>query len=553
MAAATKQTEPNREIVTWIPLGFIHESPTNPRKHFDQAKLDELAETIRVQGVLEPILVRPRGKGDSAHYELVFGARRVRAAKKAGLESIPALVRELGNLEVLELQLVENGQRDDITALEEGETFKLLRDRHGKTPEQIAERVGKSKATVHARLKLTELAPKARKLLADGKLTASVAVLVARIGDPKRQDKAAGELTSWARGDGPVGFRRAKEIVERGFMVELKGAPFALTDAELLPEAGPCSTCKHRSGNQVEAFGEAAGGRADVCTEPPCFQRKREAANARALATAKASGRQVLEGAAAKKAFHSYGGVNEQLYVKLDDVCYDDPKYRHYRALLGKTAPDVAIVTISPKGDVVELVPKAKLAAALKAKGHIFAVRDRRARAGGVKASKAEKRKRFKKAVAQRAIADIGRAARKAQGPEISFWRFVAAGLVRECWHETLKEAVGARQTKAPAGKPKRISVHASVHDMLVNWVEHQESVAPLRELVVELIARRAAVSHWYHEREGYGDGLRAAAALYKVSLPQLERELAGGLQRLAKARGRKATTKKASARRKKA
>src|SRR5689334_19780351 len=165
-----------------IALAAITASKTNPRKRFDQAALDELADSIKRHDVLQPILLRPNGGPDT--YELVAGERRFRAAKAAGLVDIPATVRVLSDAEVLEIQVVENLQRSDLHELEEAEGYEqLLKCSHPNgeryTVDEIAAKVGKSRSYVFARLKLCALCPEARKAFYAGELDASRALLIA--------------------------------------------------------------------------------------------------------------------------------------------------------------------------------------------------------------------------------------------------------------------------------------------------------------------------------------------------------------------------------------
>src|SRR2546421_543324 len=118
--------QPQAPIVHLIPPGHIKPSPSNPRKTF--SGIDELAEDFKVRGVLQPVQLRPLG---ADRFELVFGERRWRAAKAAKLEALPAFVREMGDQEVLELQLIENSKRSDIHPMEEGEGYQQLHEKHG--------------------------------------------------------------------------------------------------------------------------------------------------------------------------------------------------------------------------------------------------------------------------------------------------------------------------------------------------------------------------------------------------------------------------------------
>ena len=160
-----------------IRLDDLHPSPTNPRRDFSKAELDELATSIGRQGILQPIVVRRAKSG----YEIVCGERRYRAAILAQLEAMPAMVREMTDLDVLEIQLVENLQRRDLGALEEAEGYRQL-VRTGKYDvKRIASKIGRSEKYIYDRIKLLELSPEAKKLLGEGKITAGHAILLARL------------------------------------------------------------------------------------------------------------------------------------------------------------------------------------------------------------------------------------------------------------------------------------------------------------------------------------------------------------------------------------
>jgi len=157
----------------------------NIRTHYDLASLDELARSIREKGVLHPVLVRPGKKG---HFRLVFGHRRVRAAKEAGLLAVPATVRDLSDEEALEAQILENCTRSDIHPLDEAKGYHILMNSPGYDVARIAERVGRSVKYVYDRVKLLNLTKQAQELFLAGKFTAGHAVLLARLmpGDQSR-------------------------------------------------------------------------------------------------------------------------------------------------------------------------------------------------------------------------------------------------------------------------------------------------------------------------------------------------------------------------------
>jgi ParB/RepB/Spo0J family partition protein len=160
-----------------LPLASIRESKSNPRTHHDEHAHAELTESVRKLGVIQAVVVRPKGNA----YELVCGHRRFRAAAAAGLEEIPAVVRELSDLEVLEIQLVENLQRNDLHPLDEADGYRRLMATKKYDAAKIAERTGRSVKYVYDRVKLLELTKEAQQLLRDGKITAGHAILLARL------------------------------------------------------------------------------------------------------------------------------------------------------------------------------------------------------------------------------------------------------------------------------------------------------------------------------------------------------------------------------------
>lgn len=171
--------------VAMLPVTSIAPGGTNPRRHFDEGQLLELADSIRAHGVLQPVLVRAKGRG----YELVCGERRWRASTLAGRTEIPAIVRELKDEEVLEIQLVENLARADLHPLEEAQGYEQLHTRHGYSVETIAAKLGRSRKYVYDRIKLLALTEDAKKHFLAGRLTAGHAILLARL-DEKAQEEA---------------------------------------------------------------------------------------------------------------------------------------------------------------------------------------------------------------------------------------------------------------------------------------------------------------------------------------------------------------------------
>jgi ParB family transcriptional regulator, chromosome partitioning protein len=154
-----------------LPIGQLEPSPFQPRRNFDEAELAALAESIRTNGILQPILVRRHPSKPDLH-EIVAGERRWRAAQLAELHEVPVVERELADREVLELALVENVQRHDLSALEEAEGYQRLIEEFGRSQDELARHVGKSRAHIANTLRLLKLPAPVKALLAEGKISA---------------------------------------------------------------------------------------------------------------------------------------------------------------------------------------------------------------------------------------------------------------------------------------------------------------------------------------------------------------------------------------------
>jgi ParB family chromosome partitioning protein len=152
-----------------IPVAFIQASPNNPRKIFSETEIDELSKSLKEKGLLQPLVVRPIKENS---YELVAGERRWRAAQKAGLHEVPALVKELSDGEALEIALIENIQRSDLNPLEEAQAYSQLMNEFDYTQHQLAESLGKSRSHIANTLRLLNLPLEVRTQIESGKLTA---------------------------------------------------------------------------------------------------------------------------------------------------------------------------------------------------------------------------------------------------------------------------------------------------------------------------------------------------------------------------------------------
>jgi ParB family transcriptional regulator, chromosome partitioning protein len=249
-----------------LPLSRLHESPTNPRRAFDQAKLLELAASLKAQGLIQPIVARPNADG----FEIVAGARRYRAAQLAELSEIPTRVVSLTDEQALEWQLIENSQRVDVHPYEEAQGFQRLLELPGYDVAALAQKTGKSESLVYARLALLQLIHEVAEAFQQERITASHATLIARL--PRDRQKDAFEqcwrkdwqekephllpakyLTSW---------------IANNVYLPLDEAPFDREDGSLNPAAGSCSACPRRSGYNTSLFSDVSG---DQCMDSDCY------------------------------------------------------------------------------------------------------------------------------------------------------------------------------------------------------------------------------------------------------------------------------------------
>jgi ParB family chromosome partitioning protein len=188
-----------------IPIDRIRPNPRQPRQRIDAAQLDELAASIREHGVLQPILVTETLDG----YQLVAGERRFRASKQAGLERIPAVIRQLADRDQLEIALVENLQRADLGAMEEAHAFRSLVDEFGLTHDTIAQRVGRAKSTITNTLRLLDLDSDVQTAIAEGRLSEGHARAIG--GLPPSQQAAVARTVV----DQGFSVRQTEELVRR--------------------------------------------------------------------------------------------------------------------------------------------------------------------------------------------------------------------------------------------------------------------------------------------------------------------------------------------------
>lgn len=535
-------------LATEIPVAAIHTSTTNPRKRFDPEGLAELADSVRQHGVLQAILVRPRPSvvGEPDAFELVAGERRLRAAREAELETIPATVRELTDREVLEIQIAENLQRKDLHPLEEAEGYRLLHEEHGISVDDLAHRIGKSRRYVYQRLQIGRLDSQVRDLLLEDRLSVSVALLVAQL--PADLQLEAGRLAAgldpksgkpafeweWEGGKqtktaaDPLTFREAVNLIRREFATALQSATWKLDDATLLPAAGACSECPKRTGAQAELFGKFAG-RADACTDRGCFAAKKAAALAAALDRERQLGREVLEGKPAAKLLTAASARKADV-VNLEHRADGDPRWRTWGKLLGKKAAELkATAAVNARGEIEVLVPRSAALEILRSKYEWARTPARKASSTVSGATKrAQEKRRQALEIRRRTVAAFLEAAGDYATADI--WKVVAAAAIREVWADTLKAVLRRREIVVPRGSG---------------------SETPARELLAGMDAREARlfalellVSSAVVVPGGTDEPLDLACELLEVDVKAIEKAVAAEASAAAKPAKKKASKK---------
>jgi ParB family chromosome partitioning protein len=260
-----------------IPLRDISVSATNPRKQFKPDALEDLAASIRKHGILQPILIRPIAKG----FEIVAGERRYRASKIAGVEKVPCRIKDMSDAEALEVQVIENLQREDVHPLEEAQGYAELLKLPGYDVAAIADKIGRSMTYVRGRLSMLDGIPEVRAAFAAESITASHMRIICKL-QPEKQAEAL-ENCFESYGDKkllPVSDLRDWIAGEMG--MDLDRAPFQLLDADLVESAGACVTCPKSSCVDGKLFGDQSGD--DLCYDRVCFGSKVKAIIARHIA-----------------------------------------------------------------------------------------------------------------------------------------------------------------------------------------------------------------------------------------------------------------------------
>jgi ParB/RepB/Spo0J family partition protein len=479
-----------------IALEKLDESPANPRKQWGD--LEELTKNVEALGVLQALTVRPTKGG---RYEIVFGHRRFRAAKRAKLEKVRCDVRELTDAQVAEAQAAENLERQDLNPLEEASAYENMR-KAGFEVKTISARLGKSPEWVYARLKLLALCAEAKKLVLDGKLDASVGVPLARL--PAKQQAEALSSPEWARQ------YTTRDQVKwlQSFCPNLKNAPFNVKDAELVKAAGACTSCPFNSNNQpadlFSDFGKLTG--PGICTKASCYEAKVQAGFEVKAKAAQAKGQEVLQGESADAQLLS-GKL-----VALTESCWNHPKKASFRELLEalpeKLRPATALAQDTRRGgggEAIQVVDREELLKAHRERGAAWA---------GAKLDEHSKAEKGRKA-------------------KLKEQRELAIAAVRAIWEKLRGSSPTASEVRLLIGAiwAEHYSRHLPVEDLL--GLSHQEINGKLKAWNTDQLLAfglALAMTRWIPDYEpSIPAPLKELAEGRKVDLKELAKELKGG------------------------
>ena len=200
------ETEPEKNVPVELRISQVVPNQNQPRTEFDEAALEELADSIRQFGVIQPLLVQKSGK----YYEIIAGERRWRAAKLAGLKKVPVIIREYSKQEVVEISLIENIQREDLNAIEEARAYKRLLEEFDLKQEEVAKRVAKSRSAVTNSMRLLNLDERVQEMLIAEKISAGHARALLAVENPEIQYAAAAEIAA-----GHLSVRETERLVKR--------------------------------------------------------------------------------------------------------------------------------------------------------------------------------------------------------------------------------------------------------------------------------------------------------------------------------------------------
>jgi ParB/RepB/Spo0J family partition protein len=516
------------ETIYEVPIADVipsHIANYRQRKGSNE-KMNDLVASVAARGILQPLVLRRTSIGA---LELVFGYRRLEAARRVDLATVPCVIREYDDEAVHDARLIENDAREDPHPLDQAEAYAAALKR-GHSPQAIAEKLGQSVRYVMQRLALNELCSAGQLALEQGYISLDVAVLIARLPGEKVQTDALKQVSAQETGEGLTLVSDARERIEDYVMLDLAEAPFKLDDAELVPAAGPCTTCRKRTGNQTELFGDATSG--DLCIDAPCHRSKLDAHYQLRVKQAKVEGVAVVPPKKAREVLDGAYGFGGGELVRLDASVSVGLRDKPVRSLLGKELPPVTIVQDPKTGLTVEMVPRSALklaqAKAEKAKPAADAQKvDARAKAEReAERLQAEVRRRVMLELIENTEGLFRPAVGELSDQDMALMRALCRAAVHSLPPDTRKSVAnrrgcpltveqGAPTTKKGKGKHQEALDPEQRLGQLIPTLDASQ----LAGLLLELLIDRAAPGKWSEAHESYSE----ACAALGVDVPAHE------------------------------
>jgi ParB/RepB/Spo0J family partition protein len=497
------------ETVVDYPLADILD-PTIRNYRTNFRGIEELEASVRESGIRVPLVLRP-SPAEPGKHELAIGARRREAARRAGLETVPVIVRELSDEDVHTERAIENLQRVDPDPVDEAEAFQRMTGL-GWSVAQVAAKIGKPPRYVLERLQLCNLCAEGREALERGTLLVGAAIEVAKLTGALQLDALSEIDGSMAWRGGLATAADAREAISNRVMLRLAEAPFKLDDATLVPAAGACTTCKKRTGSQAELFAEFE---ADRCTDGACHKSKLDALWQLRTKQAKTDGVEVLSKKAAAEALRSArASYGTGAYVRLDEkVHLGSSKPKSLKSAFGKELPPVTLARDEESGAPVELVPRKAVEALLKAHGPKTGGSD--SPKADAKAKAEREAERIKAEVNRRAMTAIVEAADAASRkgkPSRSLLRLAIRGALDSVWTDVTKKVADRRglpltdetqgTTKKGAKRQlERLTPAARIERLLESLDE-----GGLFALLLELAMGRSVPGKWSEGSDCYAE-----------------------------------------------
>ncbi len=497
-----------QDIYRRIPLDQLRESPTNPRKRYHEPSLNELAQSIALHDVVQPILTRPHPVEAEA-FEIVCGSRRFRGATLAAVADVPSLVRDLTDEQVITLQAIENIQREDVHPLEEACSYRDLLAL-GQEVATIAAQVGKSETYIYQRLKLLDLCETAQAAYLNDTFGTAHAIELARLPE-SAQRELLDDIIDRAKYDEPVTLADLRREIEAQYHLDLHRACFKKSDATLLPAAGACTTCEKRTGFVPALFPDIK--KKDTCTDKVCFHNKVAAFIERTRATL------AKDGATVPLVSQYYGSPKEGVihhnqWVEATKAC--------------KHAVSGILADGHEAGRVLSVCSEA-LCNVHRAKGS--AARAGASTTSGAKSKPtpqqltAKRKESAKTAAMTRAVASVIAKTKTLGAADL---KLVAKAVTTEMWNEHLKALCKRR-----GWEPKKTTYGTDYHAAAYNAIEKMDG-ADLAGLLMECALRGRFVQGTLH---GKNDVFAVEVKRHGVDLAKLEKEALDELTAKEKAR----------------